>query len=342
MKCNKTLLALPLALTFLFPPSSSGMALKNMFGAVDPATTNFIQTLNNSNTTPEKEVNKLTNPPSFSSGANCEAAVGGSNSTEQFNGTVYTPPKKEERFNFPFDIDDGDKDLYINYSKLGGDPIALKQALCFQRKFSGTKFKAKGDGSHSNGISIKGQRYITINDLNKRSDGARMFVLDTETGKVQVYFSAHGIGGKAGAGENNPFQAEYYSNVSGSLATPRGFFITGASYNGKYGLSMRMHGLQERINDNSFLRAVVMHGYEGMNPSMASSDDEDPKKAINAYGDVATSWGCTMLEPERAHEVINTIKEKGNGGGSLYYNYTQEEKALGQDYCGETNLMIKK
>lgn len=84
-----------------------------------------------------------------------------------------------------------------------------------------------------------------------------------------------------------------------------------------------------------------MHGYEGMNPSKATSDDADPQKGINASGDVATSWGCTMLEPQRAKEVINTIKEKNGGGGSLYYNYTQEEKALETDYCGEAHLMIK-
>lgn len=128
---------------------------------------------------PQKK--KLTDPPGFSSGANCTVAEGPSASTEQFDGSRYVESAPEDNINVPFDIEAQDKSLYKNYTKLGGDPIALKQALCFYRKYRGTNFKAKGDGSHAGGISIKNQRYITINDLNKRSNKARMFVLDTET-----------------------------------------------------------------------------------------------------------------------------------------------------------------
>ena len=339
---KKSTLVITATLTLLaLPLTSEAMALKNFFSSVDDKLTDFLGGITKRNSTPEREINRMTDPPGFNADPNCQSNDGGNAGTEQFDGSRYT--KKEDaddRVVLPFDVNPADKLLYANYTKMGGDPVALKQALCFQRAYSGTKFTAKGDASRS-GISMKKQRYITINDLNKRSDNARMYVLDTETGSVKVYYSAHGSGGAKGTGENNPYEAEYYSNQSGSLATPRGFFITGNTYYGKFGYSMRLHGLQEGINDNTFSRAVVMHGYEGMNPSLASSTDNPPTKNLKTTGNVALSWGCTMLAPERAREAIDTLKDTSGAGGSLYYNYTQEEKALGEDYCGNSHLMVK-
>ncbi len=340
---KKSLVAFSVTLTLLtLPLTSEAMALKNFFSSVDDKLTEFLGGMTKRNSTPEREINRMTDPPGYNSGSNCQSDSGGNAGTEQFDGSRMT--KKEDaadRLLFPFDVRPEDKLLYANYTKMGGDPVALKQALCFQRTYGDVKFRAKGDASR-NGIAIKKQRYITINDLNKRSDNARMYVLDTQTGDVKAYYSAHGSGGKNGTGANNPYEAEYYSNKNGSLATPRGFFIAGSTYYGKYGYSMRMHGLQEGINDNSFSRAVVMHGFEGMNTAVASSHDDPPTKNLKVPGNVATSWGCTMLAPERAREAIDTLKDSSGGGGSLYYNYTQEERALGEDYCGNDNLMIKR
>lgn len=339
---KKTLIALPLVLTLLVPVSSEAMALKSMYNDLSETMTGFFSKIMSPHTTPAKEINKLTEAPSYTTQPNCEKVEGRVASTEQFDGQRYTPVGKATPVPTPdFSVADSEKVLYENFMKVGGDPTALKQALCFRNRYAETKFRAKGDPAHSGGIKMSNERYITINDLNKRSDYARLYVLDMETGKVEAYFSGHGEGGSAGTPPNNPYRSEYYSNTSGSKATPRGFFITGDTYVGKYGNSLRLHGLQSGINDNSFVRAVVMHGFNHMNPVKATSDDADPMENVRAVGNVALSQGCTMLEPRRAQEVIGKIKEKGSSGGSLYYNYSQEEKALGQDYCGETNLMIK-
>lgn len=86
--------------------------------------------------------------------------------------------------------------MMSNYKKLGGDPIALQQALCFFDKNKDTNFKAAGDPSRSKGIKIDNERYITINDLNAPSNKSRYYVIDMQTGKINTYFSCHGYGGK--------------------------------------------------------------------------------------------------------------------------------------------------
>jgi hypothetical protein len=244
------------------------------------------------------------------------------------------------------DADSVREDLIANYKKLGGDPTALNQALCFYDKNRSINFKASGDPSRKGGIKIQNQRYITINDLNKNYFDSRMFVLDMDTGKVKTYYSAHGTGGKKGVEESGSNATEF-SNVDGSNATPRGFFITGARVNGssdpkqRWKFSMKMHGLQEGVNDKSYARAVIMHSFPDVENDVATSDDTNPKLKIEPR-DFYLSKGCTMVGPKVADEIIDTIKAPNtSSGGSLYYNYTPIEKSRGDSYCGDENLMKK-
>lgn len=236
--------------------------------------------------------------------------------------------------------------LKNNFKKLGGDPVALEQALCFYDKNRSINFNAAGDPSRSKGIKIQNQRYITINDLNKSSLKARMYVLDLETGQVKSYFSGHGIGGKNGVAESS-MDNVVTSNKESSYATPRGFFITGSRVNGssdpqqRWTFSMKLHGLQKEVNDKAYSRAVVMHAFPGMDPTSLSSDEEKPNVDYRPMS-YAMSWGCTMIAPPVANEIINTIKApNNNSGGSLYYNYSDVEKSRGESYCGDEKLMTK-
>lgn len=236
--------------------------------------------------------------------------------------------------------------LKSNFKKLGGDPIALEQALCFYDKNRSINFKAAGDPSRSKGIKIQNQRYITINDLNKSYFQSRMFVLDLDTGKVKTYYSAHGAGGKKGVPESDAGNVET-SNIDGSNASPRGFFITGSRINGssdpkqRWKFSMKLHGLQEGVNDKSYSRAVVMHSFPDVTNDVATSDDAKPSLRTDPYP-YYLSQGCPMIGPKVANEIIDTIKAPNNSsGGSLYYNYSSVEKSRGESYCGDENLMKK-
>ena len=242
------------------------------------------------------------------------------------------------------DTRDVQKNLMKNFVMLGGDPISLIQAMCFMDRYSNQKFKAAGDPSRSNGIKIDNQRYVTINDLNAGALNPRLFVLDLQTGKVEAFLSGHGEGGHAGVAASDLYVKEF-SNKDGSHATPRGFFITGVRREGssdpRWKYSMKLHGLQEGINDKSFSRAVIMHPFPGIPNDTISSDDANPvnKETEGTYG---LSYGCTMLSEGNASTVINKIKASNNSnGGSLYYNYTPVEKERGETYCGEEKLMKK-
>lgn len=256
--------------------------------------------------------------------------------------------EKEEGFS-PKDDTDADnlrEELKENYKKLGGDPVALQQALCFYDKNRGINFEAAGDPSRKKGIKIQNQRYITINDMNKSYFKSRMFILDLETGKVKTYYSSHGAGGKKGVPESDAGTVET-SNLDGSNASPRGFFITGSRINGssdpkqRWKFSMKLHGLQEGVNDRSYSRAVVMHSFPDVTNDVASSDDEKPSLRTDPYP-FYLSQGCTMVGPKVADEIVDTIKAPNNSsGGSLYYNYSSVEKSRGDSYCGDENLMKK-
>ncbi|MGZ3789986.1 MAG: murein L,D-transpeptidase catalytic domain-containing protein [Bacteriovorax sp.] len=231
--------------------------------------------------------------------------------------------------------------LMNNFLKIGGDPTALKQALCFFDKNKDSTFKAKGDPARGKGITLGNERFITINDQNKNSDHPRFFVLDLETNRVESYFTGHGSGqNKARTKFLNTYEkATHFSNEGGSNLTPRGFFITGSTYNGTYGNSMRLYGLQEGINDNSFLRTVVMHPFKGTEPQMQSSDEDF--RPITNLSQTMTK-GCTDLSPKYAASIISRIKDKGTRGGSLYYTYTPTEKEAGDNYCGDDRLLKMK
>lgn len=234
---------------------------------------------------------------------------------------------------------------FENFEKLGGDPIALTQALCFLDTQKNATFRAQGDPSRPGGIKISNQRYITINDHNSPMSKARFFVIDLETGKVETYFSSHGAGGKNGVAEST-IEETFTSNKDSSHASPRGFFITGSKRIGssdpRWKFSMKLHGLQKGINDNSYARAVVMHPFPMMPPGSATSDDSNPSSKLTDYGPFAFSRGCPMLSEEHAESIIDRIKSPSTKtGGSLYYNYSKEEKSYGPSYCGDEGLMKK-
>ncbi len=229
-----------------------------------------------------------------------------------------------------------DSTLMSNYTKLGGDPVALEQALCFANKYKRTKFKTSGEG-YSNGIGIDNQRYITINDLNKSSNEKRLFILDTQTGQVSVYQSGHGSGTKGGK-SNSKERSTHFSNTDGTSLTPSGFFITGNKYTStkEWGTGMRLHGLQPGINDNSMARGIVLHKAPYVAAGVARSSDSSVKIGGSTAG---RSNGCTAVSPSHVGEIMGKLASGTEGrhpyrGGSLYYNYSPAEKNKGRSYCG--------
>lgn len=142
--------------------------------------------------------------------------------------------------------------------------------------------------------NIANQSYITVIDMTQHSSKKRMYVINMKTGSVSTFLTAHG---KNSDRDNNGY-ADAFSNQDGSLMTSLGFYLTGVTYSGSHGLSLRLHGL-ESTNSNAYSRAIVMHGADYVNP-----------------GYVGRSFGCPAIENKYVNTLIPALKNK-----SLLYIY---------------------
>jgi hypothetical protein len=239
------------------------------------------------------------------------------------------------------DLSSGDRELFERYKKLGGDPDAFQQAMCFLKSNEKTSFRTSAT-DYRNGIKIENQRYVTIMDLTKPSSQKRLFILDRQTGEVEVLQAGHGMGTSQKG--NDSVWARNFSNSNGSNLTPSGFFITGNTYNSdkSWGVGMRLHGLQKGINENSFNRGVVLHGASYVpDDSVARDSDSVPLMSGNPAG---RSHGCTVVNPIQVSNVMSKLASGKEGynptrGGALYYNFSPLEKSKGPSYCGDRSMV---
>ena len=149
------------------------------------------------------------------------------------------------------------------------------------------------------GISGKSD-LLTVIDYSLPSTEPRLWVLDLARGKVLFHeLVAHG----AGSGEKF---ATHFSNVNDSRATSLGLFVTGETYEGGNGYSLKLKGLEEGVNDRAEERHIVMHGAWYVSADHARQ-----------YGMLGRSWGCPALPQADAKPVIDAIK-----GGSFVFAYS--------------------
>lgn len=140
---------------------------------------------------------------------------------------------------------------------------------------------------------------LTIIDYSLPSTVPRLWVLDMASG--QVLFNelvAHG----RRSGET---LARAFSNTPGSQQSSLGAFVTGSTYIGRHGVSLRLLGLEPGINDRAEERAIVMHA--------ADYVSED---VIRRQGRLGRSHGCPAVRPAVARSLIESIR-----GGTLVFAY---------------------
>jgi hypothetical protein len=139
------------------------------------------------------------------------------------------------------------------------------------------------------------QDVLTVIDYTKPSCERRMWVFDlAHTRLLFEELTAHG----RNSGDD---RAVRFSNDPNSLMTSLGVFLTGDTYMGKHGLSLRLRGMEKGVNDNSLERAIVIH-----------AADYVSDMAAKAKGRIGRSWGCPAVRPEISHRLIQTVQ-----GGSL-------------------------
>ena len=139
---------------------------------------------------------------------------------------------------------------------------------------------------------------LTIIDYSLPSREKRLWVLDVRRGAVLAHeLVAHG----RNTGDD---LAERFSNRPGSLQSSLGAFLTGGTYSGKHGLSLRLRGLQ-KVNDRAEARAIVVHGADYVNDAIGRQ-----------LGRLGRSQGCPALSRAAAPRIIRLIQD-----GTLLFAY---------------------
>ena len=139
---------------------------------------------------------------------------------------------------------------------------------------------------------------IGIVDFTKPSDEERFFVVDLASGNVEAHRVCHGRGSDP---DHSGF-VERFSNDFGSYASSNGAYVTADYYDGKYGLSMKVRGL-DWSNYNAEPRAIVIHNAWYAEPDM-----------IPLHGKLGRSEGCFAMSRKSQYDVMRKL-----AGGRMIY-----------------------
>ena len=137
-----------------------------------------------------------------------------------------------------------------------------------------------------------------IADFSKPSAEARFHLVNLATGEVESHRVCHG----RGSDPSHSGYLERFSNDFGSYATSNGTYATADYYDGKYGLSMKVRGL-DWTNNNAEARAIVIHN------AWYAEDDMIP-----LHGQLGRSEGCFAMSRESQYAVMRKL-----AGGRMIY-----------------------
>lgn len=139
---------------------------------------------------------------------------------------------------------------------------------------------------------------IGIVDFSRPSADPRFHLVDLASGQVESHRVCHGRG-------SDPAHSGYverFSNDFGSYATSNGTYVTTDYYDGKYGLSLRVRGL-DYSNSNAEPRAIVIHN------AWYAEDDMIP-----LHGQLGRSEGCFAMSKASQFQVMRRL-----AGGRMIY-----------------------
>lgn len=139
---------------------------------------------------------------------------------------------------------------------------------------------------------------VGIADFGLHSSLPRFHFVNLEAGTADSVFVAHG----SGSDPEHDGWLNAYSNLHDSWATSRGAFVTWEWYEGRYGTSVRLGGL-DSDNSNAFPRAIVMH------PASYATPEH-----VERWGRLGRSNGCFAFGPEVFPQALYRL-----AGGRLIF-----------------------
>ncbi|MBM93993.1 MAG: peptidase [Legionellales bacterium] len=159
---------------------------------------------------------------------------------------------------------------------VGIDPILIQAAEHGYQKI---------ESPHSNDMIIV--------DFRKPSNQKRLFLIDMKTHQIKLKtYVAHGSG-------SGMYSVDHLSNQAHSHRSSIGFFTTGALYQGKHGLSIKLDGLEPGFNDHASRRGIVIHAA----PYVSN-------KTLRQLNRMGRSWGCFAVSEKDLKILIESSKEK--------------------------------
>lgn len=229
------------------------------------------------------------------------------------------------------------KQIERNLSAAGANIKALSHVQCFFENFENESFAAKRPDDSAfddrcyaaSELKLSLKRTFAIIDYTKPSNERRMYLVDRQTGAISTMAAAHGryeagfLNRTLALRENNVKWARYFSNIPGSNAPSSGFFFAGQDYEGKFGRSLALHGIEPGINDYACERAVVIHKH-----LLVSKN--------NAY---VMSSGCPMISGSYLDHVVNILRGKSGSNmrltqtGGLVFIYGPREAQWASHTC---------
>jgi L,D-transpeptidase catalytic domain len=154
--------------------------------------------------------------------------------------------------------------------------------------------KAALSAEQAHSADVKRTDTIAIIDYTLPSNVPRLFVVNPATGQSEAFLVAHGRGSDPGLTGH----ATKFSNDDNSHMSSLGAYVTGDTYQGEHGLSLKLIGL-DPTNNHAQSRAIVLHG----------ADYVAPGRPV-----LGRSWGCPAVEPRFVKTLIDRLK-----GAALIY-----------------------
>lgn len=149
---------------------------------------------------------------------------------------------------------------------------------------------------------------LSICDFSQSSRNKRLYVIDVRHKKLLYRtYVAHG------ANSGTEF-ANSFSNAPESGKSSLGFYVTGKTYIGRNGLSLKIKGVDEGYNDQAAKRNIVLHGSTYICPDY-----------LRNCGEMGTSLGCPAIPAAVSPGIIRLVKH-----GSCLFIYHPNKKYLSE------------
>ena len=191
------------------------------------------------------------------------------------------------------------------YEELNLSSIGLKEAI-FNDALTGWNSLMKTE-------HIEKSNLLSIADMSQSCNAKRLYVIDMANKKVLFNtYVAHG----RNSGEEF---ASSFANKNNSYKSSLGFYVTGNTYQGTHGTSMRLKGVEQGINDIAEQRGIVMHGAAYVSESF-----------IQQTGRLGRSQGCPAVPENLCKPIVDIIKE-----GSCFFMFYPDNNYLKYSkFCG--------